>query len=640
MSSYLDRVNSNRNAEENHPLNFLPSAIRNVVSAIVPDSIEHTVGSWVEYERIHQEVQAEIDGKHPAHPELLKSATVSHENSIPEEEQEFRRERKAFMKDAFARFIGVSPEEVHVDDIPVIAVTGSGGGFKAMIGTTGYLKGMHDSGLFDCVMYMAGVSGSCWTLSNFYTAARCSVPALLEHYKQALVPHPASPIHIPNILSKDIRHRVRLAFDGMTIKRISQLPRGVVDTYGCLMNCHFQGDYWEGAWEPDHFRLSRHAKYLKGGKAPMPIYTCIRHERPWARKFDPDLPREEWEQLQKQYESNEDKNHLAGSKEHAHNESAWWQWFEITPFQVGCDELHGWVPTWAFGRRFVNDVSVENLPEQNFSLVVGLTGSAMCAPFTTTVQTFQRSETTSHFQEKMKEFLGTLIQPDANPLVKQLLAIHPFHSSYNWNFLYEDTPEKTPPGVRNSKRIQLIDAGADNNQPLYPLTRLGRDVDVAFVFDSSVDVERNIVTPDVETFAKRKGLSVTLRSPPPAPQESLPANVPKPKNTAESLRQKYENRYCQVYQLDPIDPAGTHPEYGNPLASKGFQMLYMPILPNPEVPEFEPNSFGFGQLQYTSEQVQDLAKCASLNWKQEEARIREVLRSVWQEKRRARLAAH
>jgi cytosolic phospholipase A2 len=45
---------------------------------------------------------------------------------------------------------------VHEDDIPIIAVAGSGGGFKAMIGTTGYLKAMQEHGLYDSVMYVSG----------------------------------------------------------------------------------------------------------------------------------------------------------------------------------------------------------------------------------------------------------------------------------------------------------------------------------------------------------------------------------------------------------------------------------------------------------------------------------------------------
>jgi hypothetical protein len=38
----------------------------------------------------------------------------------------------------------------------------SGGGYGAMVGCSGYLQGFQETGILDCVMYMAGVSGSTW----------------------------------------------------------------------------------------------------------------------------------------------------------------------------------------------------------------------------------------------------------------------------------------------------------------------------------------------------------------------------------------------------------------------------------------------------------------------------------------------
>jgi phospholipase A2 len=57
-----------------------------------------------------------------------------------------------------ARYIGVKEWEIDERDIPTIALAGSGGGYRAMLGLTGYVKAMKDVGLFDCVTYMAGLS--------------------------------------------------------------------------------------------------------------------------------------------------------------------------------------------------------------------------------------------------------------------------------------------------------------------------------------------------------------------------------------------------------------------------------------------------------------------------------------------------
>lgn len=46
--------------------------------------------------------------------------------------------------------------------MPVIAIAGSGGGFRAMVGFSGVMKALFESGVIDCATYVAGLSGSTW----------------------------------------------------------------------------------------------------------------------------------------------------------------------------------------------------------------------------------------------------------------------------------------------------------------------------------------------------------------------------------------------------------------------------------------------------------------------------------------------
>ena len=46
--------------------------------------------------------------------------------------------------------------------VPTIAVIGSGGGFRAMVGLSGVVKALHDSGILQCSTYICGLSGSSW----------------------------------------------------------------------------------------------------------------------------------------------------------------------------------------------------------------------------------------------------------------------------------------------------------------------------------------------------------------------------------------------------------------------------------------------------------------------------------------------
>lgn len=56
---------------------------------------------------------------------------------------------------------------VCVFKVPVIAIAGSGGGFRAMVGFSGVMKALFESGVLDCATYVAGLSGSTWLVFIF-----------------------------------------------------------------------------------------------------------------------------------------------------------------------------------------------------------------------------------------------------------------------------------------------------------------------------------------------------------------------------------------------------------------------------------------------------------------------------------------
>ncbi|XP_012891604.1 PREDICTED: cytosolic phospholipase A2 gamma [Dipodomys ordii] len=58
---------------------------------------------------------------------------------------------------------------IQATQAPLIAVLGSGGGMRAHIGFLGVLSELKELGLLDAIMYLAGVSGSTWAMSSFYS---------------------------------------------------------------------------------------------------------------------------------------------------------------------------------------------------------------------------------------------------------------------------------------------------------------------------------------------------------------------------------------------------------------------------------------------------------------------------------------
>jgi hypothetical protein len=90
-------------------------------------------------------------------PEIEQDARVWLGNEFCKEELAFYNKRRQFTRKGLAKYLGIKEWEIDERDIPTIAVAGSGGGYRAMLGTTGYFKAMKDTGLFDCLTYMAGL---------------------------------------------------------------------------------------------------------------------------------------------------------------------------------------------------------------------------------------------------------------------------------------------------------------------------------------------------------------------------------------------------------------------------------------------------------------------------------------------------
>ncbi|KAJ1928566.1 hypothetical protein IWQ60_001941 [Tieghemiomyces parasiticus] len=226
------------------------------------------------------------------HPEVAWDAQVRLGNSLPDAEVAFRAARLERGRVAFARFIGVSASEVTLEDMPVIALGGSGGGYRAMVSTLGYVSACDEAGLLDCVTYMAGVSGSCWTLMQYFIAAHGSTAALNEHIAGQIATSLTSVSALADMLTSPAAASI---FAGLVSKYDSGLPLSLVDVYGTLLMARLltraltEGaashndvkDDGKSVGAPSPYaaiKLSGQKRLLADGAHPMPIYTAVRHE--------------------------------------------------------------------------------------------------------------------------------------------------------------------------------------------------------------------------------------------------------------------------------------------------------------------------------------------------------------------------
>ncbi|CAG8544901.1 1882_t:CDS:10 [Paraglomus occultum] len=574
------------------------------VSKIFPASLKVDSSVIREFDKLDDKAKQALNDQ-ARYPELQWDASVRCSLDICDEEKQFIRARKEFIRDKFAKYIGVDVDDVHVDDIPIIGFGGSGGGFRAMIATTGYVYGLQKSGLYDCGTYYGGVSGSCWNLAAQYTSIISEqdnpLEALIDHFKKRLDHHIANPHAVIKSLTATTspEQAVELVFGGLAQKKQTGLNTGIIDIYGALLATRLLlGN--DPVNQTRDFKLSEQKRYLKGGKHPMPIYTALHHSRPWKDFLKPE-------------DAAQVPNYKEVLKEHQKIKDHY-RWFEFTPFEIGCDEIPAFIPSWAFGRRFEFRKSIDRVPEQNFGLEIGVFGAAPCAPIIIDIRQIEHVIPEGWLKNTLQKSYDGVMEDIGEQRQWKFEGHHVIPEANNHNFFYHLDPPPYKLGTTNSPILHFIDAGASNDLPLYPLTHPGRKVDIIMGFDSSSQIiESSFFEEEQKIFTSRRGINSTKR-------------------------QDLCSKYLEVYDYEPNGNAqdGYTPPMTHPAT-----FLYLPFLPNDKVdPTFVPSTAkfcAFNNFTYTSEQIDLIVKLALQNWSEVESTVKNVIKGVWEKKRAARL---
>ncbi|XP_050965598.1 cytosolic phospholipase A2 zeta-like [Labeo rohita] len=208
------------------------------------------------------------------------------------------------------------------NEVPHIALLGSGGGQRAMVGLLGSLVELDKAGLLDCILYLSGVSGSTWCMASLYQEPDWSTK--LETVKDKI------------------------------IKRLSSSKVSWRDTYVKLMKYYQVKDFFSltDVWaalvittfvkEIDELTLTDHWDHLS--KDPFPIYTAI----------------------DKQCKKEEEKGGDTADP-----------WFEISPYEAGYSLTGAFVGTSSFGSQFDKGSKKKPQPEMDMLYLQALCGSAL-----------------------------------------------------------------------------------------------------------------------------------------------------------------------------------------------------------------------------------------------------------------------
>ncbi|KAK3110414.1 hypothetical protein LTR53_015319 [Teratosphaeriaceae sp. CCFEE 6253] len=580
--------------------------------------------SWEIWEEAHN---PEIN------PEITWNADVRISSELCSEEQSFLRNRQKHTAKALARYLGVPEREVHPEDVPVI-------------GASSFLAAAED-GLFDCVTYSAGVSGSCWLQTLYYSSiGQQSHAAILDHLKNRIGIHIASPPALLALVAQAPTNKYLLSGFVEKLRGVPDADFGLVDIYGLALAARLLVSSNELRISSYDLKISNQRSYTDDGTHPLPIYTSVRHEIPDAEG---------------KVES------MAKDARFTAKHFDWFQWFEWTPYEFFCEELDAGIPTWAVGRTWDAGSNVwrDNgfaLPELRVPLMMGIWGSAFCA-------------TLSHYYKEIRPLitasglggLDTLMSGKTDELVK----VHPIDPAVIPNFalgLRDKLPSTCPESIHNTTHLQLMDAGMANNLPIYPLLRPGRDVDVIIAFDASADVKGDNWVKVADGYARHrniKGWPMGAGWPPKAntEEETLyelekaeqPTTGKPPKAVANSKYFKPPQKelgYCTVwagtvqerheYMDDAphkrIETVDDHHHLTSPDA--GIALIYFPFLANDKVPGVDPLKAEFmstWNFVYTPEEIDSVVALARANYAEGKEQTKRTIKAVWERKRALRL---
>lgn len=422
-------------------------------------------------------------------PEIALEAKVRVGNTLCTEEIQFRRNRQKHIVRALAKYLDLKEEDVHPDDVPIIAMCGSGGGLRALVAGSGSYLASQEAGLWDCVTYTAGVSGSCW-LQTLYNSplGNCDFHTLVNHLKNRLDVHIAFPPKALNLLTTAPTNKYLLSGLVEKLKGDPDANFGLVDIYGLLLAARLLVPRGELGVSDRTLKLSNQKDFIQTGANPMPIYTAVRHEIP--------IPVDKGESTSRRV--------VEKAQERALKE-AWFQWFEFTPFEFFCEEFGAGIPMWAVGRHFHNGKdrppNTYPVPELRIPALMGIWGSAFCA-------------TLAHYYKEIRPVvkglagfggIDSLIEGKNDELIK----VHPFEPASIPNYVLGmegRLSASCPDSALTDPHLKLMDAGMSNNLPIYPLLRPGRDVDIIVAFDASADIKQENWLAVVDGYARQRGI--------------------------------------------------------------------------------------------------------------------------------------
>ncbi|KAK2863799.1 hypothetical protein Q7C36_002953 [Tachysurus vachellii] len=224
------------------------------------------------------------------------------------------------------RFLPSNPQEV-----PVIAVVGSGGGFRAMVGFSGAMKALYESGVLDCATYLAGLSGSTWYMSMLYSHPEFPTKGPEQINQELMKSVSSNPLRL--LLPQHITNYVQ----ALWTKKSNGQPVTFADIFGMLIGETLIPDRMDS-------KLSAMQEKINEAQSPLPLFTCLH--------VKPDV-----------------------------SELMFADWVEFSPYEIGMAKYGTFMSPDLFGSKFFMGTVVKKYEENPLHFLMGVWGSAFSILF-------------------------------------------------------------------------------------------------------------------------------------------------------------------------------------------------------------------------------------------------------------------
>ncbi len=536
---------------------------------------------------IGEQAAAYIKEYNEKHPEKVDLSWVR--NGAPElpfHEQTFLKNRAKITRPAITNILREQGyNDTQAWKMPRVALCTSGGGFRAMLSSLGFIQAMSESGVLDVTTYGAALSGSTWMWMKWLHDGATSemLPEVVAGIREAL----NKGLLAPEILYQSLVQKLLFIAKHKLIQ--SQIPisdefkarffaesneadPAFVNLYGMLLaDALFAND-------PDRYSvtLSSFADRAVAATMPLPLCTAI---------------------------ATRDKGYLAKVFSHGKEkvQPIDYSWFEFTPFSASILESsmtsgNGAIPMWGLGRRYekgyLGGVSSVKDPVNSFNSVV------------------------SNYLDKDTQYYG--IEPGLNqlvaafgsaftvdtaeltaksqgiPFLEKLERTRLFYGLSVPNFYNPETETKDL-GLGNTVQVntnpfELRDGGISFNLPLPPLFNPHRDIAVLIIMDASGDLNENLggALKEFVMYAKHHNVKIpdTLER-----EESLQRALEEMKEYGRKVR-----------------------VFGDWNKKDEMTVIYIPTIIDPELPlevrDTDPMKFSTFKLHYAPEESQELVSYA------------------------------